>query len=355
MMRQSRLRKFRLLMERHHLAACLVSHPANISYLTEYASRDSFLLVTRSRAVYFTDSRYTLEARQALARNIEIRLIGADFPKLVRNTANELCLDTVGFEGRYVSYAFYQRLTESCGRQIGLLPVPELAEELRQIKEPGEVARIREAAGITGKAYSRIRRYLEPGLTELEVVGELERIIRREGASGASFDIIVAGGPNSCFPHHLSGPRKLRRGEPVIIDMGVVVGGYRSDLTRTFFLGKINSLFQRVYDTVRRAQEESFRLIKPGVTAGSLDAAARAYIAQQGYGKYFGHNLGHGVGIEVHESPSISGKSAAIIKPGMLFTIEPGIYLPRKFGIRIEDMVLVTPKGREVISGSIHK
>lgn len=350
-----RLEKFRVLLKSRGLSAFLLTHPANISYLTEYQSRDSFLLVSASAAVYFTDSRYIMEASGVLSSQVDIQPLSGDFFSVFEKTVKRLWVRRIGFEQAHLSYAFYMKLRKAAGAGRALVAAGGLVEGMRLIKEKKEIEAIRRAVGITGRAYALIRRVLRPGITELEVVGELERIIRREGAEASSFDIIVASGANASFPHHLSGRRKLRSGECVVIDMGVRFHGYSSDLTRTFFLGKINSLVQRVYDCVRHAQDEALSLIKPGVSAALIDRAARSYIARQGYGEYFGHNLGHGVGLEVHEAPSISRLSSSQISPGMLFTIEPGIYLPDRFGIRIEDMVLVTRKGKEVLSGFIHK
>jgi len=192
-------------------------------------------------------------------------------------------------------------------------------------------------------------------MTELEAVGELEKFIREKGAQGPSFEIIVGSGPNGSYPHHISSRRKMRSGDPVVLDMGVVCEGYRCDLTRVFFLGRINALVRKVYDTVRAAQEKAIAVIQPGLAIAEADAAARSYIAERGYGALFGHNLGHGVGLETHELPYLSGKSTARFEPGMVVTVEPGIYLPHQFGIRIEDMVLVTEKKGEVLSGTIDK
>ncbi len=204
-------------------------------------------------------------------------------------------------------------------------------------------------------ALAYIKQFLVPGVKEVEIVAELERFIRYQGARASAFDIIVASGPNSSYPHHLSGERKFKDNEPVLIDLGVDYQGYKSDLTRVFFLGKINVLARKVYDIVLKAQELAIRRIRPGAEMAEIDRVARAYIAKKGYAKNFTHNLGHGFGLEVHEDPRISGNEASAVKPQMTFTVEPGIYLPGKFGIRIEDMILVTSKGCEVLSGSINK
>jgi len=192
-------------------------------------------------------------------------------------------------------------------------------------------------------------------MKEVEIVAELERFMRYAGARAEAFDLIVASGPNSSQPHHLSGNRKLRNNEPVLIDLGVEYEGYKSDLTRVFFLGKINILARKAYKAVLEAQDLAIKMVKPGVKLAEIDKVARDYLAKNGYAGRFGHNLGHGFGLEVHEEPRIGPHSQGLTEPGMVFTVEPGVYLPGKFGIRIEDMVLVTGKGCEVLSGSLHK
>jgi Xaa-Pro aminopeptidase len=183
------------------------------------------------------------------------------------------------------------------------------------------------------------------------VAGELERFLRLSGASKASFDIIVASGPNSSFPHHRTGERVIRNNEPVLVDVGADYLGYKSDLTRVFFSGKINILYRNIQEIVFKARDLAIRGIKPGKLAKDIDGLARSYIAKKGYGKYFVHSLGHGVGLEVHEGPRLSSKSGNILKAGMVLTVEPAIYIPDKFGSRVEDMVIVTRKGCEVLSG----
>jgi len=194
-------------------------------------------------------------------------------------------------------------------------------------------------------SFLEFRKRLFRGMKEVEVVAELERFIRYRGAGNTAFEIIAASGANSAFAHHIPGARKLQDGECVLIDIGVDVRGYKSDLTRVFFLGKINSLTRRIFNIVRAAQQRAIARVKPGVKANRVDSASREFIVKLGYGKHFEHNLGHGVGLEVHEAPHISPRSQEVLRPGMVFTVEPAIYLPGKFGIRIEDMVLVTDKG----------
>ena len=264
-------------------------------------------------------------------------------------------LNRVGFEERYLPFAEFSRIQQFSKDKFSLVPTHSLIEDLREVKDASEIAKIRKAVEITQATVRHMRKFLAVGLKEVEVVGEIERFIRFSGARACAFDIIVASGPNSSKPHHLSGSRRIRDNEPVLIDMGVEYQGYKSDLTRVFFLGKIKVLVHKVYAVVLKAQEKAIKMIRPGVMMAEIDKAAREYIAKQGFAGKFEHNLGHGFGLEVHEGPHVSGNEASLAKPGMVFTIEPGIYLQGEFGIRIEDMILVTRQGCEVLSGAINK
>jgi Xaa-Pro aminopeptidase len=348
----SRLKSAYLALKSRNLDALLVSSPANISYLTEATCRDAYLLVSPKKSIYFTDSRYTEEAKAFLKGKAVLCECNGLVFKRIAGEIHRLGLNRVGFEERHLPYAEFAKVKEYSAARFALIPTHSIIEDKRQVKDAQEIMKLRQAARITNLALGYIRRFIVPGAREIEIAGELERFIRYRGARCAAFDIIVATGPNSSQPHHLSGSRKLKKGEPVLIDLGVDYEGYKSDLTRVLFLGKINLLVRRVYDIVRKAQELAIKKIRPGVEIAEIDRVARDYIVSQGYGSNFTHNLGHGFGLEVHESPQISGREASSLKPGMVFTVEPGIYLPGKFGIRIEDMVLITTKGCEVISGA---
>jgi len=349
-----RIKNIRTRLKKERLDGLIVSSAANISYLTKYRSRDSYLLITGKQNIYFTDSRYIEEATLKLRGICKIEKIDGPISELMAEACSGLKLKAIGFEARNISFAEFKKIRRGL-KKTKLVPTDGLVEELRQIKEQEELRKIRKAIAITAKALKFIKSFIKPGRKEIEVVGELERFIRYQGASSSAFDIVVASGPNSSFPHHISGARKIRDNEPVLVDIGVDYQGYKSDLTRIFFLGKINILAPRIYDIVLEAQNQALKRISPGVAARDVDAAGRQYIAAQGYGKLFGHSLGHGVGLEVHEKPRISGKQKLKLEPGQVFTVEPAIYLPGRFGIRLEDMVLVTEKGCEVLSGAINK
>jgi Xaa-Pro aminopeptidase len=351
----SRLKSIHSTLKQRGLDGLLVSLPANISYLTESLSRDSYLLVSLKESIYFTDSRYTEEAKVFLKDNVKLKECNGFVFKHIAEAVLSLELRRIGFEERYLPFAEFTKIKEYSREKFNLIPTHSLIEDKRQLKDAQEIKKLRKAAKITALALEHIKQFLVPGVKEIEIVAELERFIRYQGARASAFDIIVASGPNSSQPHHLSGQRKLKDNEPILIDLGVDYQGYKSDLTRVLFLGKINVLVRQVYDIVLKAQELAIKRIRPGAEMAEIDRVAREYIAAQGYGGYFTHNLGHGFGLEIHEAPHISGREASAIKPGMTFTVEPGIYLPGKFGIRIEDMVLITTNGCEVISGAVHK
>ena len=351
----SRLKNIHSVLKQRGLDGLLVSLPANISYLTESLSRDAYLLVSLKENIYFTDSRYTEEVKFFLKDNALFKECNGFVFNHIAQSVLDLGLKNLGFEERHLPFAEFAKIKECAGGKLNLIPTHSIIEDKRQVKDVQEIIKLRKATRITALALEHIKQFLVPGIKEVEIVAELERFIRYQGARAPAFDIIVASGPNSSQPHHLSGERKLKSNELVLIDLGVDFQGYKSDLTRVLFLGKINIRARKVYEIVLKAQELAIKRIRPGAEMAEIDRVAREYIAAQGYGGCFTHNLGHGFGLEVHEAPHLSGREASALKPGMTFTVEPGIYLPGKFGIRIEDMVLITTKGCEVISGAVHK
>jgi len=342
-------------LELNRIDALFVSSAANISYLTEFQSRDSYLLISKKKTVYFTDSRYTLEAKQKLNNRFEICQISAKAISTIAGVCNKMNLKKIGIEEKNLNVALFNSYKKELRGKTRLIPVRNLIESHREIKDENELKNIRKATNITLKAFNFIKNFIKPGRKELEIAAELERFIRYEGASNSSFDIIVASGPNSSFPHHISSQRKIRENEPVLIDMGVDFKGYKSDLTRVFFSGKMLPLQRKIYETVEAAQKAAILKIKPGIPAKEIDATARQYITEKGFGGNFSHSTGHGIGLEIHEEPNISPNNASLLHEGMVFTVEPGIYLAGKFGIRIEDTIIINNRKVEVISsGSIN-
>jgi Xaa-Pro aminopeptidase len=337
------------------LDGIILSNLSNISYLVGFNASDAYLLLSTKGSVYFTDSRYTQEVGLKLKKPFSLKQINGSFFSCIAASALEIGLKKIGFEERYMPYAEYKKVKEVLKGQAYLIPTVNIVETLRQFKSSEEILKIKKALEITALSLDFTRSFIKPGIKELEVAAELERFIRYKGAQASAFDIIVASGPNSAYPHHRPTQRKLADGEPVLIDLGVDYSGYKSDLTRVFFLGKINNLGRKIYDIVLCAQGKAIKKIKAGEEIAKIDALSRNYIALKGYSKFFIHSLGHGIGLETHEAPSVSSHNDGLLKEGMVFTVEPGVYLPGKFGIRIEDMVLVTKKGCEVLSGSVNK
>jgi len=351
----SRLKNIYSRLKQRGLDGLLVSLPANISYLVEFLSRDSYLLVSEKESVYFTDSRYTEEAKACLKGKIKLKESNGSVFKSIAEVSLRLKLKRLGFEERNLAFAEFAKIKELTAGSLELIPTYSIIEDKRVVKDAQEIEKLKQATKITALALEHIKKFIACGIKEIEVAAEFERFIRYHGCNASSFDTIVASGPNSSQPHHFSGQRRLRDSEPVLIDFGVDYQGYKSDLTRVLFLGKIKVLVRKVYDIVLKAQELAIKSVHPGAEMAAIDKVAREYIASKGYAGCFTHNLGHGFGLEVHEDPRISGNEASAVRPGMVFTVEPGIYLPGKFGIRIEDMILVTNKGCEVLSGSIDK
>ncbi|MCM8789643.1 MAG: aminopeptidase P family protein, partial [Candidatus Omnitrophica bacterium] len=300
------------------LDGLIVSSPSNISYLVNFPSRDSYLLISKKHNIYFTDSRYTEEASYKLEKSIGLEKINGNSFELIAKGCLDLGLKRIGFEERHISFAAYTAIRKNLSKKAKLIRTVGLIEELRQLKKEKELSKIRKAVEVAAKAFKFIKTYIRPGIREIELVAELEKFIRYQGAFSSSFPIIAASGPHSSLPHHISGSRKLRQDEPVLIDMGVDCSGYKSDLTRVFFLGKINSLAQDIYDIVKEAQQRAIEGVRRGEKISKIDKLARQYITKKGYGAYFVHNTGHGIGLEVHEEPNISVKNKGVLKAGMV-------------------------------------
>lgn len=341
-------------LEQDNIDGLILSSPSNISYLTDYRSRDSYLMVSRRENFYITDARYSEEARRNL-KGFTVEQINGSIFKKIADICHSLQVRCLGFEERHLSYAEYKKIRKQLNDNIGLVATCGLVEQFRQIKTPEELEKIRIATQIAVKAFRFIKDFISTGKKEIEIAAELERFIRYNGASSSAFDIIVASGPNSSFPHHITSQKKVKKDELVLLDLGVDYQGYKSDLTRVFFSGKITSLAKSIHKIVVSAQAKAIAKIKPGRQTREIDFIAREYIRKSGYGGFFSHSLGHGIGLDVHEEPGIAKKEAKRFEAGMVFTVEPAIYLTGKFGIRIEDMVLVTRKGSEVLSGTLNK
>ncbi|MFH1647230.1 MAG: aminopeptidase P family protein [Chloroflexota bacterium] len=334
----------------------LISQPENRHYLSGFDGSAGYLLITPKRAVLATDFRYTEQAGLQATDYRVFKIAGNAvdwFPGLVRDAG----IKRLGFEAGDITVEAYRQLKNALKKKqvaVKLVPVTGLVESLRAVKEPGEVELIRKAAAITDLAFERVAPTIKAGMTERQVAWELEKYLRENGGEAVAFEIIVAAGPNSARPHARPSERVIREGEPVVIDMGARYEGYASDLTRTICVGAPNDTFKKVYATVLDAQTGAIDIIIGGMTGQRADAAAREVINRAGYGEAFGHSLGHGVGLAAHESPRLGHGSKEKLADGMVFTVEPGIYLPGWGGVRIEDTVMME-NGRVVTLSKARK
>ncbi len=357
----SRLTALRRVLADHHLDACLVAGPENRRYLSGFTAREElltescgYLLITQSSAWLLTDFRYQEWARQD-APDFQLTIyknqLGATLAELLR----PLSIRRLGFESVYLTYRQYQRLTQEVsetGLELVWLPQEGLVEGLREVKSPQEVTAIRQALTLTEKVLLEVAALLAPGWSERQLAWEIERRIRDGGAEGLAFSPIVAAGLNSARPHHQPGDYQIKVGDPVIIDLGARLHGYCADLTRTFILGPPPDRFKEIYTLVRRAQEAAILGLRAGLDTCTADALGREVIATAGLGEAFGHSLGHGVGLAVHELPSLSPykEKATTLKAGSVLTVEPGIYLPDWGGVRLENLVLLHHTHAEVLN-----
>jgi len=340
---ESRLQNLRQRLVDKELDGIFISQAENRYYLSGFDGSAGFLLITPQDAILATDFRY-IEQAKAQAPDYEIFQITNDlavwFPKLVA----DLNLRRLGFEAGHITFAMYRRLTEALDKaqsQLRLVSTDRLVESLRAIKEPEEIELITQAVAITDDALNYIQGEISPGMSEMEVAWEIEKFLRENGSQSIPFDVIVASGPNSVLPHAKPSPHTIQSGEPIIIDIGARVGGYSSDLSRTICLGSPDNTFNKVYDTVLGAQLTAMAIIKEGMTGEEADSIARVIIEEAGYGDAFGHSLGHGVGLTTHELPRLGPNSTEQLVDGMVFTVEPGIYLTGWGGVRIEDVVIM--------------
>ena len=343
-----RLRRLREVMHRRNLSAFLITNPTDQFYLTGFDGEDGAALISPNRVYLITDSRFdeAADLHASWARKIVRR---GGLMEAAGRLINRRRLPRIGIQPAHISMRDATELRRATS-ETRLVPVQEAVDQLRLCKDQMELDAIRRAIDIAQKAFTATRRQIRPGLSERQIAADLEHRMRRLGADAASFPTIVAVGPNASLPHARPGDRRVERGSAVLIDWGARVGGYCSDLTRVVFVVRIPPRLGKVYQVVLDAQLRAIQAIRPQVRADRVDAVARRRIARAGYGKRFGHGLGHGVGLDVHEQPRVSRLSKTEFQPGMVFTVEPGVYLPGVGGVRIEDDVLVTTDGVEVLS-----
>ncbi|MFC1798397.1 aminopeptidase P family protein [Thermodesulfobacteriota bacterium] len=354
-----RIGKLRKTLLKQKLDALLILVGENRYYLSGFSGEDTqfdesagALLISQNGLILATDSRYEQQARREapLYQTVCYRegLAGV-LPRLLKKQK----IRELGFESRRISVSQYHAMNEAIeknGYKVLLIETKDLVETLRMKKIKTETSMIQQALKIAETSFEKMIRYIRPGMSEMETAWTLEKELRENGAEGLSFPTIVASGPNSALPHAIPGNRKLKSGEPILFDWGVRLGGYCSDISRTIVIGKPDNTFKSVYQTVQDAQKKAIAAVRSGSSTRQVDAVARKHIEKKGFKGRFGHGLGHGVGLAIHEHPRLSPHSDTVISPGMVFTMEPGIYLPGWGGVRIENMVRVHRKGNEVLN-----
>lgn len=353
-MNKERVNKLREQFEALNIEGIIISNLTNVYYLSGFKGSNGRLLITKDKQYLVTDFRY-LEQATSQAPAFEIVDQGQ---KGLLGTLMEIAkhneIKNIGFESDYTNYTTFLEFRAYEGFEF--IATREVVEQLRQTKDEEEIKNLREAERIGDLAFSKIIPYItmeyKNGLTETDIALELERIMRMHGASGVSFNAIVASGAKSSLCHAVPGKETLKAGDFVVMDFGCVYNGYCSDMTRTIVIGEASEKHKEIYNVVLKAQLAALEAIKPGVKGKEIDAIARNIIAEAGYGEYFGHGLGHSVGLDIHENPRFSMAEEKVIEEGMVLTVEPGIYVPGFGGVRIEDMVVVTKEGIENLTHS---
>jgi Xaa-Pro aminopeptidase len=350
---QARQRKLREHLATTRFDALLISHLPNIRYLCGFTGSAGLLLIEESGSVFFTDVRYDTQAHEevkaakvVIARK-SVLVALREFLSVRRKRARGC---TLGIEAEHFTIAEKKRLAKVKPSGITLKDAPSIVERARMVKDSDELQLIRGAVGLGAKLFERALEVLRPGVKEVEVAAEMELAARRGGAEEMSFPTIVASGARSALPHGRASGQAIAPGGFVVCDFGVILSGYCSDQTRTVWVGPIPEDARRAYEAVREAQQAASDAVRPGVTTGEIDAAARKVLRKAGLARYFTHSTGHGVGLEIHEVPRVADGQREILQPGMVITIEPGVYFPGKWGVRIEDMVAVTAGGCEVLT-----
>lgn len=340
----NKLTKLQEVLEDQELDAILITNPYNRRYITGFTGTSGVAIVSKTKAIFITDFRYTEQAAEQ-AKHFEIVEHKQAIELEINSQCKKLNIKTLGFEKNNVTFATYERYQELL--DVSLIPIHDVIENIRMFKTETELEILKQAAKIADDAFLHIQSYIKPGVKEIEIANELEFFMRREGATSSSFDIIVASGVRSALPHGVASNKEIQTGELVTMDYGALFQGYCSDITRTVAVGEVSEQLRTIYDTVLEAQLRGVKGIKPGMTGKEADALTRDYITEQGFGEYFGHSTGHGLGMEVHEAPGVSARTKTVLTPGMVVTVEPGIYIPNIGGCRIEDDIIITETGNE--------
>lgn len=347
-------------LRQQRLDGMLISHMPNVRYLCGFTGSSGVLAIRagrRARTALFTDGRYTTQAKEEV-KGASVKISPRPVLILAAEWLHQGGLQNTGFESQHLSVADLRRLQTEI-RGMRLKPAADLVERQRMIKEPSEIKQMRQAAELASRVFDALLADIRPGTAESDVAAELEYLCRRMGAEGMSFNTLVAAGVRSALPHGVASKQPIPPKGFVILDFGVILGGYCSDMTRTVHVGKPDSVARKMYAAVRDAQQRALDAVRPGAATVEVDRAARGSLESAGYGRFFTHSTGHGVGLEIHEQPGLRSAprskkkrlaASGVLEPGMVVTIEPGIYIPGVGGVRIEDMVAVTASGYDLLT-----
>ncbi|CUS97703.1 M24 family metallopeptidase [Candidatus Chrysopegis kryptomonas] len=335
-----KLEKVREKIEQLGIDAILISHLPHIRYLTGFSGSSALCFVSKKDAILITDFRYKEQVKIQVKHFKKLIATGKSLLDITSEKNIMQNLKRVGFEADHASFAFVLELKRTF-KNVKFFPVKNLIEEISAVKTAEEIENIKSAIKISEKVFNEVLKLIKPGISELDIASEISYLHKKYGAEKDAFDIIVASGWRSALPHGVASAKKIKKGEFIVIDFGCVFNGYHSDITRTIVVGKATSEQKKIYQIVFDAQSRAIENAKSGLKANILDSIARNYIKQKGYGKFFGHSLGHGIGVEIHTLPRISPKSNYVLQNGNVITIEPGIYIPNFGGVRIEDDILI--------------
>jgi len=355
-----RIKKIQAGLRRKKIDAILITQPHNRRYLSGYSATDhdigessgALLIPAQHPPLLLTDFRFQIQAEQEVAENeMAVMLYSKGLIPLLKQLLPDLGITSMAFESHYTLHSVAEKMQAMANKlSITLTPMDGLVEKMRIIKDEEEIDKLRRSVLLNEAVFQEVYATINPGQTEIDIALAIESTMRKKGAESPSFDTITATAERSALPHAVPGPVKIIENQPLMIDMGLVLDGYCSDMTRTFVPGKADAKFLKIHRIVRRAQLAATREIRVGISAAAIDKVARKLITDAGYGKRFGHALGHGVGLAVHEAPGLSSRNRKHLKAGMIITVEPGIYLPDWGGVRLENMVVVREDGCEVLN-----
>lgn len=338
--------------------ALLLTSAANMRFVSGFTG-EGYVYLSEKQRIVVTDSRYTIAATMECPDFTVLEWGKEGYYSFLMTAMKEDGISLLGIEDEEMTVAVWNRLEKKCKEEnleaVKFQPLGNQVSDFRGIKTEEEIACIKKAEAIGDRAFEKILAKLKAGMTEKEVAAWLEFFMKEEGADGLSFETIAASGIHSAMPHAVPTDKPLQEGDFLTMDFGCKYKGYCSDMTRTVVIGKASKEQKKVYETVLQAQETALKGIRPGITGKEADSLARDVIEKAGYGKYFGHSLGHSVGLEIHESPNFSQKEERVLEPGMVITVEPGIYIKDFGGVRIEDVVVITENGCENITHSLKK